>query len=163
ADARRPVRTLVLFGSNDPPLSEVLGPELARRVATVPRDQPLAVQSALREALQLAGLSSYAPLAFGPPGPPTAVGARITPPVPVSTLAPPRAPTRAPVAAGRAPFFRPLLMAAAVLTLIAVFAVPGYFVAIGRLRGPGATRPEAQPGAVRSAVPGQPGQFGQAS
>src|SRR5687767_8151023 len=71
ADARRSIPTLLLTGPNTPPLETVLGPGLGldamRNIRTVPYDQPLAVETALREALQVAGLSSYAPLAFPPP------------------------------------------------------------------------------------------------
>ncbi|HEU5318703.1 MAG TPA: transglycosylase SLT domain-containing protein [Chloroflexota bacterium] len=166
-DARRPVPTLVLTGPGDPPLDTVLGPELARRVSTVPRDQPAALDSALRQALQRAGLSSYAPQAFGaPPLEPLAplgqpplgqpAPAPSAPVTPAAPAAPPivsrGAPTTArptPAARQRVPVGRLTLAAALLLALLGI----PYLIT----NRPG-SRPETQPAdATRTTSPGSAG------
>src|SRR5687767_9479403 len=112
-DARRAIPTLLLTGPDTPPLTSIAGaglsPDVMRGIRTVPAGQPLAVETALREALQIAGLSSYAPLAFAPVVPPPAVNQPIAPPpVPAPAARPPdRRPTR-------------ILLALAFLALLAV-------------------------------------------
>src|SRR5688500_10058395 len=120
ADSRRPIPTLLLTGPETPPLATVLGPSLGpdalRHVRPVRYDQPLAVESARREALQVAGLSSYAPLAFEPVE-------LITPEERRALLAPPgRAATPVPVPASRPRDRRatPLLLGLALLALLAI-------------------------------------------
>jgi soluble lytic murein transglycosylase-like protein len=152
-DARRPVPTLVLAGPDDPPLERVLGLELARRVSTVPRDQPAAVDTALREALQLAGLSSYAPQAFGAPPKPSAPAAPLPLPLPVPPSVVTRgAPRPDPTRGRRVPVGR-LTLAAGLL--LALLGIPAYL--LNARQGPNAGgRPEAQPsGTTGTTVPGQ--------
>lgn len=136
-DARRAIPTLLLTGPDTPPLASIAGaglsPDVMRGIRTVPAGQPLAVETALREALQIAGLSSYAPLAFSPPSPaPAPAPSRPALPVPV--------PLPAPTPTSRPPDRRlaPLLFA---LALLALLAVP-VMLLFTRLSG---SRPTAQP------------------